>query len=95
MAWPFAFPLRGRWHSEAVTDEVRTTPHGPAQPGAPMGWNSQSIRTHKPGGRRGNRRNRGFRTPEREERSPTERGVHRGFAPYVRLCLLSARAESR
>ena len=49
-----------------------------------MGWNSQSIRMHKPGGRRGNQRNRGFRTPERKERSPTERGVHRGSSPWTR-----------
>ena len=54
-----------------------------AAPGAPVGWDSRSIRMHKPGGRRGNRRNRGFRTPEREGRSATERGVHRGFAPYA------------
>ena len=32
-AGSFAFPLRGRWHSEAVTDEV-LWPHGPTQPGA-------------------------------------------------------------
>ena len=82
MAGYSAFPLRGRWHSEAVTDEVRTTPQGPARPGAPMGCNSPSIRMQEPGGRRGKPGNRGSRTPEREERTPTERGGYpRGVRP--------------
>ena len=54
-----------------------------AAPGGPVGCRHQRISTHKAAGRRGNRRNRGFRTPEREGRSATERGVHRGSAPYA------------
>ena len=82
-AGSFAFPLRGRWHSEAVTDEV-LWPQGPAQPGAPVGCRHQRISTHKAGGRRGNRRSREFRTPEREGHSATERGVSRGSSPWTR-----------
>ena len=49
----------------------------------PGGCDSRSIRTQEPGGRRWNRRSRESRTPGREERTPTERGVHRGVAPYA------------
>ena len=50
----------------------------------PGGCRCRSIRMQEAGGRRGNRRNRESRTPEREERSATERGVSRGFSPWTR-----------
>src|SRR5699024_546338 len=50
----------------------------------PGGCDSRSIRTQEAGGRRGKLGNRGFRTPEREERSATERGVSRGPSPWTR-----------
>ena len=58
-----------------------TVPRPARRPG---GCNSQSIRMQKPGGRRGNWRSRESRTPEREGRSVTERGVSRGSAPWTR-----------
>ena len=57
------------------------TPKCPARPGAPVGCGYQSIRMQKPGRRQWNRCNRGSRTPEREERSATERGDTQGGAP--------------
>ena len=58
------------------------TPKCPAWPGAPVGWDSRSIRLHEPGGRRGKLGNRGSRTPEREGCSPTERGgIPKGGMP--------------
>ena len=56
----------------------------PARPGAPVGWDSRSIRMQKPGGRRGKLCSRESRTPEREARSATERGVSRGPSPWTR-----------
>ena len=60
------------------------TPKCLAAPGVPVGWDSRSIRMQEPGGRRGNRRSRGSRTPEREGRTSTERGVSRGSSPWTR-----------
>ena len=65
------------------------TPNGahaevPRHSRRPGGCDSRSIRTQEAGGRRGKLGNRGFRTPEREERSATERGVSRGPSPWTR-----------
>ena len=49
-----------------------------------LGRRHQSVGTQKPGGRRGKLRNRESRTPEREECTPTERGVSRGPSPWTR-----------
>ena len=65
------------------------TPKCPAWPGAPVGWDSRSIRLHEPGGRRGKLGNRGSRTPEREVGTSTDApvalsGVLRGWADCER-----------
>ena len=61
-------------------------PHQSALPfqARSLGRRHPIIRTQEARGRRGNRRNREFRTPEREARSATERGVSRGFSPWTR-----------
>ena len=45
---------------------------------------TKAYAMRKPGGRRGKLCNRESRTPEREERSPTERGASRGPSPWTR-----------
>ena len=56
-------------------------PKGPAGLGTPVGYRNPSVRTQEAGGRRGNRRTVVSRTPEREERSVTERGDTQGGVP--------------
>ena len=62
-------------------------PHQSALPfqARSLGRRHPSIRTQEAGGRRGNRRSRGSRTPEREERTPTERGGIQGVLPLDTL----------
>ena len=70
---PAGLPLQRRRH--------RRPPPGQAPR---LGRRHQSIRTQEAGGHRGKLRSRGSRTPEREGRTPTERGVSRGPSPWTR-----------
>ena len=69
------------WGSAPLTAQA---PKCPANLGAPWGRRDQSVGTQEAGGRRGNWRNLESRTPEREGRTPTERGVSRGSSPWTR-----------
>ena len=56
---------------------------------------TKAYAMHKAAGRRGKLRSRGSRTPEREARSVTERGVSRGHSPWTRSLGTFKEARSR
>ena len=79
------------WCSNLGVCTSNGAPHQSALPfqARRLGRRHPSIRTQEAGGRRGNRRSRGFRTPVIEGRTPTERGYPGGPPPGHALWVLS------